>query len=400
MSVSPTAAAARIWRQHQTRQDQTDLPQRDSLSVVKDKRHEAYLRIAGLTKQFGSLVALSGIDLEINSGELVCFLGPSGCGKTTLLRAIAGLNVQSGGAVEQAGRDISVLPPSERDFGIVFQSYALFPNLSVSKNVAYGLENSGVSRDKIKARVAELLDMVGLPDYGDKYPGQLSGGQQQRVALARAIATSPGLLLLDEPLSALDAKVRVHLRHEIKQLQRHLGLTTIMVTHDQDEALTMADRIVVMNQGNIEQIGTPMEIYQHPRSPFVAGFIGAMNFLPGTVAGPDHIRVEEVEIACPRHGQPDGEAVTAAIRPERVVPCDKTVDDTAGKNLFDARIEWMEFLGSFYRAELECGSLGTISADFAISRVSDDALDVGSQVRVAIACEDLLIYPQAEGAAS
>ena len=193
----------------------------------------------------------------------MCFLGPSGCGKTTLLRCIAGLDIQTAGSIEQAGHDVSVLPPSERDFGIVFQSYALFPNLTVEKNVAYGLENTGAGRDRIAARVNELLGLVGLSEQGRKYPAQLSGGQQQRVALSRALAASPGLLLLDEPLSALDAKVRVRLRHEISSLQQRLGVTTIMVTHDQEEALTMADRIVVMNQGRIDQVGTPTEIYRH-----------------------------------------------------------------------------------------------------------------------------------------
>ncbi len=218
----------------------------------------AYLKIENVTKKFGDFKALDDVSMEVFEGEFVCFLGPSGCGKTTLLRAIAGLDIQTFGRIEQAGRDISALPPSERDFGIVFQSYALFPNLTVVRNVAYGLENRKLPRAKIKARVGELLKLVGLSGQDNKYPAQLSGGEQQRVALARALATSPGLLLLDEPLSALDARVRVRLRHEIKALQHDLGVTTIMVTHDQEEALTMADRIVVMNQGKIEQIGTPI----------------------------------------------------------------------------------------------------------------------------------------------
>src|SRR5688572_16394662 len=206
-----------------------------------------YLRIERLSKRFGGFTALRDISLEIFEREFVCFLGPSGCGKTTLLRAIAGLDIQSSGRIEQAGKDISALPPAERDFGIVFQSYALFPNLTVAKNIAYGLESRRAARAEVDRRVKELLALVGLDDQGDKYPAQLSGGQQQRVALARALAPAPGLLLLDEPLSALDAKVRTHLRHEVKQLQRRLGVTTVMVTHDQEEALTMADRIVVMN---------------------------------------------------------------------------------------------------------------------------------------------------------
>jgi iron(III) transport system ATP-binding protein len=208
----------------------------------------AYLQISGLAKRFGSFTALRDIDLEVAKGEFVCFLGPSGCGKTTLLRAIAGLDIQDEGRILMAGRDVSKAPPAMRDFGIVFQSYALFPNLTVDDNVGYGLVNRGQPRAQIKARVAELLELVGLPEQGPKYPLQLSGGQQQRVALARALATSPGLLLLDEPLSALDARVRVHLREQIRDLQKRLGVTTIMVTHDQEEALTMADRIVVMNR--------------------------------------------------------------------------------------------------------------------------------------------------------
>jgi iron(III) transport system ATP-binding protein len=218
---------------------------------------KVYLQIDRLTKKFGNFVALDSVSLEVYEGEFVCFLGPSGCGKTTLLRAIAGLDIQTSGTVRQADVDISALPPSERDFGIVFQSYALFPNLTAERNIAFGLENQKLEKSAVDKRVNELLDLVGLPDQGPKYPAQLSGGQQQRIALARALATSPGLLLLDEPLSALDAKVRAHLRHEIKDLQRRLGVTTVMVTHDQEEALTMADRIVVMNQGVIEQVGTP-----------------------------------------------------------------------------------------------------------------------------------------------
>ena len=250
-----------------------------------------YLRIENLWKRFGDFTALQSISLDIFEGEFVCFLGPSGCGKTTLLRAIAGLDIQSEGRIEQAGKDISALPPAERDFGIVFQSYALFPNLDINKNIAYGLENRRLPRADINARVKELLDLVGLRDQSIKYPAQLSGGQQQRVALARALATSPGLLLLDEPLSALDARVRVHLRSEIKDLQRTLGVTTVMVTHDQEEALTMADRIVVMNQGVIEQIGTPEEIYGQPASAFVADFIGTMNFIPGTVSEAGSVKI-------------------------------------------------------------------------------------------------------------
>ena len=225
------------------------------------------LEIKGIHKNFENFSALRDIDLTVRQGEMLCFLGPSGCGKTTLLRIIAGLETQTSGSIVQSGRDISWLPASERDYGIVFQSYALFPNLTIAENVAYGLVNGRMRKAEIQARVAELLAMAGLPTAGGKYPSQLSGGQQQRVALARALATNPGLLLLDEPLSALDATVRVRLRAEIRRLQKQVGITTIMVTHDQEEALSMSDRIVVMNHGVIEQVGTPMEIYERPASP-------------------------------------------------------------------------------------------------------------------------------------
>ena len=252
---------------------------------------KSYLQIDNLWKAFGEFIALADISLTINEGELVCFLGPSGCGKTTLLRAIAGLDYQSRGTIVQEGRDVSNLPPSQRDFGIVFQSYALFPNLTIRKNIAFGLENIGRSKADINQRVNELLDLVGLPEQGDKYPAKLSGGQQQRIALARAIASSPGLLLLDEPLSALDAKVRVRLRHEIKSLQRELGVTTIMVTHDQEEAMAMADRIVVINEGRIEQVGSPTEVYQEPSTLFVSDFIGEMNQFPATIDNATHLQL-------------------------------------------------------------------------------------------------------------
>ena len=215
---------------------------RPSLLTMPESK-QAYLQIENLTKHFGEFVAVRELSLQINDGEFICFLGPSGCGKTTLLRAIAGLDPQSSGSIIQDGKNISNLPPSERDFGIVFQSYALFPNLTVFQNVAYGLENQRLPKEEIRKRVVELLELVGMPEHTDKYPAQLSGGEQQRVALSRALATSPGLLLLDEPLSALDARVRAALRQEIRALHERLGVTTILVTHDQEEALSMADRI-------------------------------------------------------------------------------------------------------------------------------------------------------------
>jgi iron(III) transport system ATP-binding protein len=314
-----------------------------------------YLRIRNLTKRFGEFTALDNVDIDIHRGEFVCFLGPSGCGKTTLLRAISGLDIQTHGTVEQDGRDISPLPPAQRDFGIVFQSYALFQNLTVAKNIAYGLENRRQPRAAIQQRVRELLELIGLPDSGHKYPAQLSGGQQQRVALARALAVSPGLLLLDEPLSALDAKVRVYLREEIKALHRRLGITTIMITHDQEEAISMADRIVVMRDGRIEQIGTPLEIYHHPASLFVAEFIGAMNLLPATLVRRGEIQLGGVRLNCPVDGLAPGAAVHAAVRPEDVVCTGKT---NGHANSFQAEVHDLEFMGPFFWLNLSGGELG------------------------------------------
>ncbi|WP_232314085.1 putative 2-aminoethylphosphonate ABC transporter ATP-binding protein [Ralstonia sp. A12] len=239
-----------------------------------------FLSVRQVARRFGAFTALDGVSLDVAQGEFVCLLGPSGCGKTTLLRIIAGLEAQDAGQIVAGGRDISSLPPRERDYGIVFQSYALFPNLTVAQNVAYGLDTTNGNRARMQERVSEMLALVGLAGSEAKYPSQLSGGQQQRVALARALAPAPSLLLLDEPMSALDAQVREHLRIELRRLQRKLNVTTLMVTHDQDEAMAMADRIAVMSNGRIEQTGSPSEIYTHPATGFVAGFVGQANWLP------------------------------------------------------------------------------------------------------------------------
>ena len=354
---------------------------------------EPYLRILDLTKLFGSFAALRHVSLDVYSGEFVCFLGPSGCGKTTLLRAIAGLDIQTSGRVLQAGRDISALPPDARDFGIVFQSYALFPNLKVRRNVAYGLENRRLPRVEIEHRVGKLLDLVGLADQGDKYPAQLSGGQQQRVALARALATSPGLLLLDEPLSALDAKVRMYLRHEVRALQRRVGVTTIMVTHDQEEALTMADRIVVMNHGVIEQVGTPVEIYREPQTAFVADFVGSMNFLPGRLIAPGRVRVSRLELCCTANGLAADSRVTVAIRPEDILVQEGPAGDP--ENAFEAEVAQIDFLGSYVRAQLAASVLGNepLHADFSINLVRRMTLAEGRRLPVRLPRERLRIYP-------
>ncbi len=309
-----------------------------------------YLQLQHIHKRFGKTIALEDISLDVQAGEFLFLLGPSGCGKTTLLRIIAGLEEPTSGRILQAGRDVTQLPASHRDFGIVFQSYALFPNLTVADNIAYGLKNQKLPKVQIAARVQELLHLVGLQGLDRRYPAQLSGGQQQRVALARALALSPGLLLLDEPLSALDARVRANLRGEITALQRRLGVTAIMVSHDQDEALTMADRIVVMDHGHIVQIGSPLEVYQHPATPFVADFVGQMNFLPGLVSsegigvvrtGPFALRVQGWQ-----NHLPPGSEVMLAVRPEEL----RIEREHAGLgNVLWTEVRLVEFMGPHYR---------------------------------------------------
>jgi iron(III) transport system ATP-binding protein len=349
--------------------------------------------IRGLSKRFGRFQALQSVSLDIFDGEFVCFLGPSGCGKTTLLRAIAGLDLQSEGTIAIGGRDVSRLPPSARDFGIVFQSYALFPNLTVAANVGYGLVNQRKSRREVAARVAELLEMVGLGDQARKYPAQLSGGQQQRVALARALATSPSLLLLDEPLSALDARVRLRLRDELKSLQRRLGITTIMVTHDQEEAMGLADRMVVMNQGVIKQVGTPAEIYARPRTAFVADFVGTMNFLQATATGPASMRVGDLELSAGEsHGLLEGATARIAVRPEDLR---LRGQDVAGANRFKARVLALGFHGGFCRVTLapDWAPATQIAADVAANDLRDLKIEAGQLVAVALPPETIRVFP-------
>ena len=355
----------------------------------------ADLRIEHIVKRFGEFTALNDVSLSINKGELVCFLGPSGCGKTTLLRIIAGLEVQSSGAILQNGRDISRLPPMMRDYGIVFQSYALFPNLTIYDNVAYGLVNRRRSKAAIRERVAELLTLIGLADSGAKYPGQLSGGQQQRIALARALATSPGLLLLDEPLSALDAQVRVRLRGEIRQLQQRLGVTTILVTHDQEEALSIADRVVVMNHGVIDQVGTPMEVYREPASPFVADFVGKTNLLPAIVRENAELEIDGVRLGA--NGTPvgfrPGAQVSVFLRPEDVVV------RGAGEDLpgsLPGRIENIEFLGAVCRLGIRVEGIESqlVFADFSARGMLAFQLERGCPVRVIIPGRSIRIFPK------
>ncbi len=347
---------------------------------------EFFLELRHIRKDFGAFTALHDISLGVRRGEFVCFLGPSGCGKTTLLRIVAGLEVQTSGEVRHGDRDISRLPPAQRDYGIVFQSYALFPNLSVADNVAYGLVNRKTPKAQVGQRVEELLKLVGLPGCQGKYPAQLSGGQQQRIALARALATAPGLLLLDEPLSALDALERVRLRHEIRALQQKLGVTTIMVTHDQEEALSIADRIVVMNHGVIEQVGTPMDIYREPASPFVADFVGKVNVLPARVAGGE-LRLGSLCIPC------DGADRDARVylRPEDVLA--RPIKD-GDAHVFDANIEKIEFLGSYCHVHVASPALDShkLTVYLSLNFLSEQSLAVGSPLKLKLLPERIKVF--------
>ena len=349
-----------------------------------------YLRLEGIQKNFGAFQALRDIHLSIAKGEFVCFLGPSGCGKTTLLRIIAGLETQTAGSVWQAGRDISVLPPAERDYGIVFQSYALFPNLSVTDNVAYGLVNRKLPRRAITARVEELLKLVGLPGSGGKFPAQLSGGQQQRIALARALATKPGLLLLDEPLSALDALERVRLRSEIRSLQNQLGVTTVMVTHDQEEALSVADRIVVMNQGLIEQVGTPMQVYRDPATPFVADFVGKINVLPGRLQPGRSVHIGQLRFECELDADA-GRDVKVYLRPEDLLARPIAAGDS---NVFHADIEKIEFLGSYCHVSVRSADISeqALTVYLSLNYLAEQGLEVGSRLPLRVMPERMRFF--------
>jgi iron(III) transport system ATP-binding protein len=306
-----------------------------------------YLTVSKICKSFGSFQALKEASFSVNEGELVCILGPSGCGKTTLLRVIAGLEEQNSGEIVQKGVTISNLPPDQRDFGIVFQSYALFPNLTIKKNIIFGLQTRNQSSEIIENRLNELLSLIGLESHKNKYPAQLSGGEQQRVALARALAPSPGLLLLDEPLSALDAKVRQFLRLEIKNLQKKLGVTTIMVTHDQEEALSMADRIILMNKGVIEQIGTPQELYSKPETSFTADFIGKTNLISAKKISENKFKMFGQEFDCSEPLM--SEEITVAIRPEDI----KISKQLSEPNIIQGRVLEIEFLGSYSIGQIE-----------------------------------------------
>jgi iron(III) transport system ATP-binding protein len=334
----------------------------------------SFMALQNITKRFGTTVAVDRVSLEIEEGELIFFLGPSGCGKTTLLRVIAGLEIPDTGQVLLKGKDVASTPARLRNFGMVFQSYSLFPNMTLARNVSYGLECHGWSSDAKQKRVKALLDMVHLEDHKDKCPSQLSGGQQQRVALARALAPNPLVLLLDEPLSALDAKVRSELRGEVRDLQKRFGITTIMVTHDQEEAMEMADRIIVMNQGQIEQVGTSTELYYRPANLFVAHFLGKMNILHLDSPGQNPPRLTGRPL-CGRGDQPE-DAARVYVRPEAV---EILKESRPGTNRFPARVLKTSFLGNLTRVEMEVAGQ-SITAELRFTGAS--ALQAGEEVTV------------------
>jgi len=305
--------------------------------------------------------AVVDFNLEVQRGELVSFLGPSGCGKTTTLRMIAGLEQPTTGTIRIAGNDVSRKPANQRNVGMVFQAYALFPNMTVASNVGFGMRVTHKPKEQIASRVTEMLALIRMPDFGDRYPYQLSGGQQQRVALARALAIQPQVLLLDEPLSALDAKIRVELRGEIRRIQQQLGITTVYVTHDQEEALSISDRVVVMNAGRIEQIGAPFEIYNFPQTIFVAGFVGTLNQLRCTVEDPAAARLS-FDGQVFRAGNPlaaaQGASVLAMLRPEEL-----RFGAVEGENQLNGVVERVTFLGAIVRIQIRLGqSLVTLDA--------------------------------------
>jgi putative spermidine/putrescine transport system ATP-binding protein len=308
-----------------------------------------YLKLEGLQKSFGKTSVVEGFNLDIGKGEFVSLLGPSGCGKTTVLRMVAGFEAPSKGRIVIENDDITQLRPSQRNIGLVFQSYALFPNLNVAQNVAFGLKVARLEKSVIDQRVSEMLKLIGLPELGSRYPFELSGGQQQRVALARALAVRPRVLLLDEPLSALDAKIRVSLRREIRDIQRELGITTIFVTHDQEEALSISDRVVVMNQGRAEQVGAPHVIYNRPTTRFVANFVGTLNTFEAVVKdskmGIVTIGNTTVQLASGQLVQKKNDNVTLALRPEAL----QLGRQRAPSVTLSALIEDVQFLGSVIR---------------------------------------------------
>jgi putative spermidine/putrescine transport system ATP-binding protein len=345
----------------------------------------SYLRLEGLHRDFGTVKALNGIDISLGQGEFLSLLGPSGCGKTTALRLVAGFDRPDQGRIVVDDKDVTNVAPNKRDMGMVFQAYSLFPNMTAKQNVEFGLKIRGRDKADRSKRVDDLLELVGLGHAGDRYPHQLSGGMQQRVALARALAIEPRVLLLDEPLSALDAKVRVQLREEIRRIQLELGITTLYVTHDQEEALAVSDHVAVMYGGVIEQMGTPAEMYTAPATPFVAEFIGTMNRLEATVVDGgtgevDHSGMRLLVDAA--KGRRNGERVLVLIRPESLEL--EAATNGGAPNAFQGEVLTQTFLGPVTRVKLS-GSGTNLIADMSTARAA--ALPVGASVVAKIPSE-------------
>jgi putative spermidine/putrescine transport system ATP-binding protein len=348
-----------------------------------------FLSIQHVEKSFGATKVVHDFNLDVAPGEFVSFLGPSGCGKTTVLRMVAGFEEASAGRILVGDKDVTRLKPNQRNIGMVFQAYALFPNLTVAQNIGFGLRVAGASRADIDRRVAEMLALIGLPQMADRYPYQLSGGQQQRIALARALAPKPKLLLLDEPLSALDAKVRVSLREEIRSIQKELGITTVFVTHDQEEALSISDRIAVMYGGKAEQVGTPFEVYNRPATTFVANFVGTLNVLEGTVADASSgkVRVADQEVALKGrlNGSRTGDTLSLALRPEAIALGPRPGHDSK----LAGQISDVHFLGSVIRVRVGVGG-AVVSLDTFNNSATPPPV-VGDKAEISFSSGDVLV---------
>ena len=346
------------------------------------------LALQALTRSYGNVHALDGLDLTLAPGELVALLGPSGCGKTTALRIVAGFETPDSGSVSLGGTDITRLSASRRDMGMVFQSYSLFPHLSAGENVAFGPRLRKVPAAARKARASELLDLVGMSGLENRFPHQLSGGQQQRVALARALAVEPKVLLLDEPLSALDAKVRLQLREEIRRVQLELGITTLFVTHDQEEALSMADRVAVMKAGRLEQCAAPAELYDRPATAFVAEFVGTMNHLPGLMLDGDTVEVAGTRLPVDGEHPAPGTKVKVLLRPEALEVAAASQEGTAAAA---GIVRIATFLGSTTRLTLQLADGTEVKADLPSHRAAE--FPAGSPVALVPSPRPVLVLP-------
>jgi putative spermidine/putrescine transport system ATP-binding protein len=365
-----------------------DQPMASVAAAATAERAGVEVRLEGLRRQYGAVTALDGLDLTIRRGEFIALLGPSGCGKTTALRLLAGLEDADDGRVLVDGRDVTRLPTNKRDMGMVFQAYSLFPHMTARQNVAFGLRLRKVSDAERKKRAGDMLDLVGLSAQADRYAHQMSGGQQQRVALARALAIRPTVLLLDEPLSALDAKVRAQLRDEIRRVQLEVGITTLFVTHDQEEALAIADRVGVMNAGKLEQLGPPTDVYSRPATPFVAEFVGLSNRLPATVKGTT-ADVLGVQMPLVDGSTPDGSAI-ALVRPEAISLT--ALSDAAASGDSDPLVGTVvatSFLGAVSRITVDLGQHGTVLAQMPTSQAS--GIVIGASTRVILRQDPVLV---------